>query len=107
MRKILFLALALVFGGCTTRRLGVESFENATRFRILNESGVPLHNLRVKIYVEQARVMHYGKDTLWDMDVNGKQDSELKFPTGMVQIQIYGRCNEGRLRGSWYGQETP
>ena len=103
MKTLLLIALAAL-AGCATHRIEIQSFENNTRFSVVNPSGTDLHNLRLRIYVTEygEAITFYSEERIGFLG-SVPFDTSFRFKEGIHTVEIWGSSREGWIRGQYFG----
>jgi hypothetical protein len=104
MKNFLLISL-LCLTGCATRILDIEGFEDNTRFRIVNRTGMDLHNLKLTFYVvTYGDANTFVSKNRFACFTNGCFiDSTARVKSGIQRVSLEGSAKEGSIGGQYFG----
>ena len=107
MKILLALAVALTsFTGCATRpdvgRIRIEVFDNLRQFKLVNETGRDLHNVKVGAWIYTGgKMIPAPNKRVGDWPNGGEFPGQYRFAYGLQKLDVDGTCDEGKFRSIW------
>ena len=107
MKILPLLLLALVIHtGCASRpdvgRVRIEVFDNLRQFKLVNETGKDLHNVKVGAWIYSGgELIPAPNHKVGDWPNGEALEGRYKFTYGLQKIELDGSCTEGKFKALW------